>query len=421
MKKLPFITLVSLGVACANVQAENLQEALSGGTFTGEIRNTLGLASQTDAKASGPFNDGKSLGSAITLDYVTGAYYGFKLGLGAESGYDWGLQSNDASTLAGGENDHRVTADATNLYHAFLQYDFDHELTDSRIRIGRQNIVSPLLMSDGMYPMQDTFDALVFDNKDLDKTDLRFMYISKWNMRYGDDNNGSIAETDKKFDNPLVSLYLNNNSIEGLNIEAQWLSNNNDNGVGDPPADVTAHDYDTSFLALTYQIPNSTWLVGAKTLSANFDDSPDTGYWGARVKKTFDGVGVQLAYTSVDDAANFPGTLGHVPMFRPYSPGLTPEIFAGLQATSIAVDYTFNVPGLHTKLGYTSYKQSDEGIKNSIDNDFDGAYEASLQVRYQPAEIKGLSTIVEISYMDYDQNVDTDSMAVLRTSVNYKF
>ncbi|REG78464.1 hypothetical protein [Marinomonas pollencensis] len=421
MKKIPVIMLVSLGTVCASAQAENLQEALSGGTFTGEIRNTLGLATQTDAKASGPFNNAKSLGSAITLDYLTGAYYGFTLGLGAQSGYDWGLQSNDVSSFVGGENDRRVTTDATSLYHAFLQYDFDKTITDTRVRFGRQSLVSPLVMTDGMYPMQDTYDALVIQNKDFNKTDLRFMYISKWNRRYGDDNEGSITEATKEFDNPLVSLYLNNNSIEGLNIEAQWLSNNNDEGVGDPPADVNAHDYDTSFLGLTYKIPDSTWELGAKNLSANFDDSADTGYWGARVKKTFDGIGVQLAYTSVDDAANFPGSLGHVPMFRAYSPGLTPEVFAGLKATSIAVDYNFDVPGLFTRVGYTSYKQSDEGIKNSIDNDLDGGYEASLQVNYKPASIKGLSTIVQLSYMDYDQDVDTDDMTVLRTSLNYKF
>ena len=110
--------------------------------------------------------------------------------MGSETGYDWKLQDNDTLTTSGGENDHRDTVNTTNLYRAFLDYRFRKEITDTHIRIGRQGIVSPLLMNSGVYPMKDSFDAAVLENKDIQNTLLRVMYVTKWNMRYGDDNNG---------------------------------------------------------------------------------------------------------------------------------------------------------------------------------------------------------------------------------------
>ncbi|MCW4627847.1 MULTISPECIES: hypothetical protein [Marinomonas] len=422
MVKLNFKMALALSVVTSvNSHASTVLDSIKNGTFSGGLFNTLELGSNSGASGVGANNNAKVLGSALTLDYVTGDYYGFNIGVGSETGYDWGIQDSDTATTAGGENDSRVNVNATNLYRAFINYRFNSALTNTQIRVGRQDITSPLLMTSGAFPMRDSFDAVVIENKDIPDTILRAMYVTKWNMRYGDDNNGSVTQTDKSYDNPLVSFYLNNKSIDNLNIEAQWLQNDNDENAGDPPAAVTAKNYDTTFLALDYNIPNSSWTVGAKTLSANFENSADTGYQGAFVKNTFNGVGVQLAYTTVDDAANFPGTLGHVPMLRSYNPGMQGEYFAGLKTTSIAANYGFNITGFKATLGYTTWQQSVEGIKNSRGTDLDDGYEASLRIDYKSQEIKGLSTVMQLSYINYDQDVADDSLTILRTSLNYQF
>ena len=76
--------LVAIPVASAiiaNAQADSLQDATTGDTFSGELRNTLDLGSKTDATGpAGRLNNAKVLGAALTLDYLTGSYYGFKLG-----------------------------------------------------------------------------------------------------------------------------------------------------------------------------------------------------------------------------------------------------------------------------------------------------------------------------------------------------
>lgn len=424
MKKIHYLTCVAFSVASAisaNAMADSLQDALKGGTFSGSLRNTLELATKSDAtKDAGALNNAKVFGSAITLDYVTGNYYGFKLGMGTETGYDWGLQSNETSTVSGGENDQRVTVNTTNLYNAFLQYDFNKDTTNTMVRVGRQKIVSPLILNSGYYPMQDSFDAFVLENKDIPDTMVRVMALTRWNMRYGSDGTG-LTQTTKGYHNPVSSIYIVNNSIKGLNVQAQYMANHNDENAGDPPTAVTVKDYNTSFLSMTYHVPNSKWIVGAKRLTANFKNSADTSYWGAMVKNTFNDVGVQLAYTSVDDANSFPGSLGHAPMFMAYNPGVTDEYIAGLDTVSAAVDYDFGLKGFKSTVGLTHWKQSAAGVTNSGGVDLDGGSEASLRLDYTAQEIKGLSMYLQLSYVDFNQNVAKDNMTVLRTSVNYKF
>lgn len=418
------LTSAVLAAMGTNAQADSFREALTGGKVSGEIRNVYVEGSASDARGeAGALNNSHTLGSAINLNYATGSFHGFKAVVGLQSGWDWNIHDEDKGlTVAGGEDDSRVSIDSTDLRLAYLEYGFDKELTATSLRIGRQKIVSPLLMNSGEFAMQDSFDALVIENRDLPDTVLKAIYVDRWNMRYGDDSSGAVTEEDKDYDDAIYSFYLNNSSLAGLNIEAQWLSNENDTPAGDPPAAVvTADPYDTGFLGLTYKVPNSSWVLGAKVLTADYENLPDTGYWGVNAKTTVGGVELQLGYTSVDDEANFPGSLGHVPMFRSYKSGFIDEIFAGLDTTSLSVGYGFGIPGLKTKLIYSGWKQSEEGRINSR-KDLDGGYEAGFDIQYQFQGVEGLSGRFRTSYMDFDRDaVDNDDLLYTRIHLNYKF
>ncbi|WP_432695706.1 major outer membrane protein [Marinobacterium sp. YM272] len=426
MKLRPDVLLAAAIAAAttANVQADSFREALTGGKVSGEIRNVYAGGSYSDAKPeAGALNNAHVLGSALELNYATGSFKGFKAVVGFQAGRDWGIHDKDSGpTPAGGEDDARVTIDATDLRLAYLEYAFDKEMTATSLKIGRQKIVSPLLMNSGAFPMQDSFDALVVENRDLPDTTLKLFVVDRWNLRYGDDSNGSITQEDKQYDDPVYSLYLSNNSFSGLNIEAQWLSNDNDDPAGDPPAaPVTADPYDTGFLGLTYKVPDSSWVLGAKALTADYENRDDTGYWGVKAQTKIKGVDVQLGYTSVQDDGNFPGSLGHVPMFRSYKSGFIDEIFAGLDTVSLRVGYGFGVAGLKANFVYSDWTQSDAGIAAS-GKDFDGGYEAGVDVRYQFQNVEGLSARVQSSYMDFDREaVADDDLFHTRLTLNYKF
>lgn len=424
MKKSIAVFLAASSGIAAEGHADSLRDALQGGEVKGEIRNTYVWGSESDSSGeAGAINNSNTLGTAFSLYYKTARYHGFQFSVGFQEGYDWETYDEEAGpTTSGGEDDHRVSVDSTNLQQAYIDYVFDKTITDTGIRLGRQDIKSPLLMNSSAFPMRDAFDAMVITNRDLPDTSLKLMQVENWIMRYGQDSNGSATQEDKHFDNPLYSIYVTNNSVEGLNLEAQWFSNNNSSPAGDPPAaPVTADAYTTTYLGGVYQLPGLPLSLGAKTLNADYDTEPDTGYWGVKAETRIGRVSAKLAYTSVDDDANFPGTYGHVPMFRSYKDGFTNEIFAGLDITTLTVGYDFGLPGLDTLLTYSSFDQSSTGIENSGKN-YDGGFEVGTDIRYKIPAVEGLDTRLRVSYFDYDGATETnDDLLYSRFSLNYTF
>ena len=418
-----YLGLVIAAVLSTTVQAGSFRDALQGGKFTGDINNVFASGSKTDAtSAAGPLNNSHVGSSAISVAYKTANYEGFTLGIALQHGKDWRI--HDGASGLNAEDDSRNSISSTNLQNLYVNYSFDTNLTDTSIRIGRQDIISPLIMRSSMFPMKDAFDAVVVTNKDISNTTLKMMYVSNWIKRYGSSASTSPVQQDAEFDGSVYSIYLNNNSIKGLNIEGQWMSNDSDNTLaGDPPTNVpTNGPYDTTFLALTYKVPDTNIVLGAKNLTASFDNSANTDYFGLKAGTKVGGVGVTLAYTSVSDDNNLPGTLGHVPLFRAYATTQTDaEFIAGVDATSLTLDYNFGVKGLKSALVFASWDQNSEGLTNSGGINLDGASEIALDVKYRFEGIAGLSTRIQLSQMDYDlDNADSD-LTYLRMHLKYQF
>lgn len=407
-----------------NAQADEMafHEALLGGKFSGDVNTVLQFGSKSDAGASaGPLSDTKTANSALSLNYETASFHGLKLGAALQLGYDWEL-GNGQPWQAGGEDDERNSVQSINLQNAYLDYRFDPELTQSSIRIGRQDIISPLVMSSSMYPMKDAFDAVVITNKGLSDTVLKLMYIENWIKRYGDNGSAPLLEKDARFDGSVYSIYLNNSSITGLNIEGQYLVNNSHSTlIGDPPTNfVTSGPYDTTFVAVDYKVPQSSVTLGATYVNADYDSDEDTNLWGAKLATKLGRLGLTFAYTSTDDSNSLPGTLGHVPWFKAYAfTELSPEIIAGIDETSVTLNYETGIAGLRTSLVYASWDQSAAGIANS-GFDLDGGSEIALDIKYQFQKVKGLSTRLQLSQMDYDIAGDED-LTFMRMHLKYAF
>lgn len=414
-------TLIFFSSLCSAVSADTIQSYLEAGTFSGEIRNMYVLGSHADTlKEAGAYNNAKVGMSAISVLYETPEKLGFKFGFGFQSGYDWGIHDESTGlTPQGGEDDPRVSLSTTEINKAYIDYTFTPELTNTNLRIGRQEIITPLVMNSPAFPLRDSFDALVVTNKDLANTTLKLMYIDSWIMRYGDEALPSIYQQNKYFDDDVYSVYLRNNSIPGLDVEAQWFVFDNATTAADLPASITNEPYDTSFIGINYTIPDSTWLIGWKHLNANYDNSADASYWGVKAETRFSNIFARLAYTSVDDQRTFPGTLGHVPQFRAYRLTFIDEIYAGMDSTSLMLSSNFNIPGFMARAVYVDWKQSDAGIAASGRN-FDGGSELSFDFKYKFQSQQGLSTRLRLAQLDYDQAGD-DDLTYMRLYLNYKF
>lgn len=413
-------------LVAANVTAStSVTDALSGGTFSGKFANVAEFASTTDAAAEAVAIHNAHVGmSGLKLNYTTLEYKGWSLGTSLQGGWDWEIHDSSAGlTVWGGEDDHRVSVTSLNLQNLFVEYNFARLGSNTSLRYGRQNIVSPLIMSSGLMPLDDAWEGAVLTNTDLNKTVFKLMYINDWYMRYQNDATTSLVQTDKHFSNPLVSLYMRSKAIDGLTFEAQWMANHNDGPMGDPPTNIVAvGPYYSYFAAADYKLAGQNIWLGGKYTATVYLDSVRTGMFGLRAATFVGPVKTTLAYISVSDAKNLPGSLGHVPAFRSYNGIISePEVWAGVDIVSLTLSYNFGVPGLGIDMGLASLSQSEEGQINSGMN-YDNSYKLSMDIRYSVAAVEGLSVRAQLGHFTYDPKVFNDNnMTASRLFLSYEF
>ena len=424
--RLSMVAVAMLGLSSCLYAADTLEDAFKNGKVKGDLRFVYTGGSQTDAIAqAAPVNNANVGSIAAELRYVTDSFYGFKLGFGFQSAHDLGFQKRDALSAVDykSEDDARNSVSATLLSEAHIQYAF----SKSDITIGRQKIKTPLIMTSTAFALEDSFDAAVVTIGEIPQTMIKLFYIQDWRMRYGNDASPSPTQQDEHFEKRMYSVFFKNNSITGLTLDGQYLTTNEKKKIWDAPVFVNAGGYDEYYIQADYKLPVSFPISLAMTYAGAHYDNPtiagkDTAtLYGFKVATELSGVKLNIAYTTVDEEANFPGTFGHVPDVVAYTDMLTNNaIFAGVDAYSIEAIYGFGIPGFSSGMKFAHYTQSDEGIKNASMN-LDDADEVNIDLTYAfSGALKGLSTRLWAGYGTYDVSGE-DDFIYARWYLSYKF
>lgn len=415
------LALAAVSALGISANATSLQESLSGGKLSGEIRSFSIFANKTDTVESSLYNNTKASAIALQLNYETADFHGFKAQVGFQSGHDFHIGEDAGPPLGpnASEDEPRATAQGTNLYLANLSYTAGNTVA----KFGRQLITTPLIVGSNVHPLRDSFYALSVVNKDLPQTEVEFYAIKEWYQRYTAEFGSSRAT---HFDDPVYSLHAKNKSIPGLTLEGQYMTTDDAGPNGDAPINITG-GYSTYFGSFDYKLPTSHFIiVGGLYAGATFDNNAedDATMYGLKVGTKIGSTFVKLAYTSVDDDNDFPGALGHTPNFFKYNGGqmFTDNIYAGTDAVSLLVIPNFGIKGVKTLFSYASYSQSDTG-KAISGHDMDGASELQADLRYEfSGAFKGLSARLQTAFIDYDdESVQEDELTVTRIYLNYKF
>ena len=432
--KLAKLSLVAMAALSTMVYAgDSLEDAFKNGKVSGDLRFEYTGGSKSDALAqTAPVNNVNVGSIGIELRYVTDDFKGFKLGLGFQSAHDLDWQKSDATGPYDykSEDDARNSVSATLLSEAYLQYSF----LKSDIKVGRQKIKTPLIMTSTAFVLEDSFDAAVLTLNEIPDTMLKVIYIQAWQMRYGNDAVGN-SQQDEHFSDGMYSVFFKNTSIKGLKLDGQYLTTNQDKKYGatpysiwDAPIFIKAGGYDEYYLQGEYKLPIDFPLSLAMTYAGAHYDKPinvgkdDATLYGFQAATAISGVKINLAYTTMDDEANFPGTFGHVPDTIAYTNMLTNNaIFAGVDAYSVEALYGFGIPGFDAGLKYAHYTQSDAGIINAGLN-LDGSDEIDIDLKYAfSGALKGFNTRLWAGYGTYDHVVGEDSFTYARFYLSYKF
>ena len=408
------VTLITCATAFG---ADTPIDSFKNGKISGKLETLYVSGSDTDVPVARSSDNKNVASGAVELNYVTEEFKGVNLGLGFQSGHDFDIHDYDGSS----EDDSRNSISATMMHQAYLQY----SAMASSVKVGRQIIKTPLLLNSSEFPLTDSFDGVTLTTKLIPKTMLQLFYIKEFNKRNGSDSDGSWLQEDTHFDDGFYSLYLKNQSISGLSLDGQFQMTNDDTN-GDLPV-IVLEGYNQYFLRSEYKMPfDFPLFLGLLYGGATFDKAaePDTMLYGIKLGTIFGPAKISLAYTSVDDDNDFPGTLGHAPDTILYTSMLiTDAIYAGVDAVSLQTDFDFGIKNLERAcIQYTHFAQSDAGMANSP-GDVGTADEVRIDLKYKfsAGYLKNLALRMHAAYAKYDQDVPQDDIVYGRFYVTYTF
>lgn len=255
--KLSLVTAITLSSMATLANAnETLADAFTNGKIKGEIKsvysssNFLGKAKSDDITTVGG-----------SLGYLTGDFYGFRTGAT--------LQVSHVITDDNNNNVFKDDLDASGavLSEAYL----DYKLANTSAKAGRQFVYTPLVSTaiDGKSSerlIKDSFEAYLLTNTDIPDTTIVAGYVDKYQAQA---NAGDL-----KFDqykDGAYTFYIKNNSIENLELQAQYLNVN---------AIATNKDMEDIYLQADYKIGNQT--VSAQYLATNNELDDDGQLFGLK-------------------------------------------------------------------------------------------------------------------------------------------
>ena len=152
--------------------AESLNDSVKNGKVNGELKIWY-QTNDNDAGGNGFLDKENSIFDAgLNLGYTTADYNGFAFGANFYAINDLGAYDTIANNSIHGVNHSETTSW---LGEAFIAYTAE----DTKVKIGRQNIKSPLINSDGWAVFPNSFEAIWIQNKSINDTSIVASYVSR--------------------------------------------------------------------------------------------------------------------------------------------------------------------------------------------------------------------------------------------------
>ncbi len=267
--------------------AESFHDAVNNGEVKGEIKLWY-QTNDIDTNGKDIFDSGNSIFDAgLSLGYITDNYKGFSAGVSFYAIDDLGAYDNIANNSIHGV-DHSSTASWVG--EAYLAYNRQNTL----IKLGRQNIKSPLINSDGWAVFPNSFEAIYVENKDVPDTCIVASWVTEERTLKSDTfndfvdgglmigaSNKSLPNTELNgyyyhirdtYDYDIDALYFDASvKVKAVDISAQYMYFNPDSGNTD---ETSAVGLKVSSKISKITLTGALSSVGKGTLNAaRFSDS----------------------------------------------------------------------------------------------------------------------------------------------------
>lgn len=443
--KLSLVAVVVASLASNTFAADTLADAFKNGKVSGELRawyfdkDTEKLNSSTapTSVVKDTTKSGDILNTALILNYVTDAFYGFNVGAT--------MQANAAPFVdEEGKEAYKddMWGSGAVLSEAYLGY----TIGKTNAKIGRQYISTPIVNGSGSRIVKESFEGATIVNTDVPSTTLIAGYVDKFQGRTstgmgssdGDAPTfekraiflGVSASTTYAFDDAYTVAIINK-SIPNLTLTSQYA------WAGDVNK---ADDVDVYYTEANYVLPMNGFKLG---FDANFRGSKTDLVTGTGVNAvSYDGTqtagrisiselaGFGAAFTAATNSKDDAVIAGMGNGASSYTATLVKASSPSLRANTDS--YRFDLTYDFSKLGVTGLKSilqyalaNQDRVKSAQTSADYTSYAAGIS--YAVPALKGLSLELqyekqEIETTRYSNNTKfTADLDELRFKANYKF
>jgi hypothetical protein len=401
IKKSLIATLAITSITSSSFAADSLVEAFSNGKVKGEIKSYYFDENYDSASSSNNsiwVNGGK-------LNYVTDSFMGAKIGTTFQTSHV-GSIDDDASKQA-----KTMDASGSVLSEAYLEYKYGN----TSFKGGRQFVSLPLIKGSGSRLIKESFEAYFLTNQDIPDTLVSLGKVTKYQTRTDsvtsgtnaasfsntDVNAGDVGGFNKIGTDGAISLYIKNQSIKNLTIQAHYVDFIDE--VKDLYVDAT-YKFGGDFKP----------FIAAQYYNSNYDSAStnDSSLLGYKIGATLFGLNLHAAYTSTDDDGNVNRGIGEAATASFTSSTSTVGNYtAGTDSWQIGASKKFG--NLTTKATYTN---SDSIL---LKNDLKQTY---LGAKYKfSGALKNLAVSADYTIYDYGTGNDSKDKNELRAKVIYSF
>ncbi len=448
MKKMLSIAAVA-ALATSSFAASDLAGAFKEGKTSGQVR------SMYINNALKNVDDKHAYGLGGKLAYETAPLYGISAGVGFYTSQDLGTKDSniakyDTSMLDQNNNSYSI------LGQAYLQGQFGK----TTVKVGRQQLDTPLAASDDARMIPNLFEAAVVINTDLPDTTLIGAYVARmagWDSYSNRASKtqfnsmsrsalSSLADVNNIGDNGVYAAAVVYGGIKNLTLQGWYY-----HAVDVLDAPYLQADYAIEFskdikLTLSGQYYSLKATGDTKNLLDSLALKLDYDVWGAKAALTLDNIGLTpyIAYNSVSDkdgGLTAMNTWGGLPEFtnmeeanlnNGYTNGVNtnnllnntgPATYigtgaSGAKAWKAGVDLNLDKYGLGARTLGVAYGSYD--LKNNRNGNVDSDYNV-WDVVYTCNGMLLKNLDAKLAYENVDNKQDSKDQSWFKFILNYNF
>ncbi len=387
MKKI-ILSAIAIASLTQIASATTLGEAFTNGTYSTKAR-VFYFNRGFDAPSTA--DNAQALTAGGIMKYETGLYNGLKAGIAYYGSHRLGNIFTREEGVGTSILERGTGEDLSFLGEAYLEYCLNcvgEGLTNTTIKIGRQQLATPLIQNHDLRILPSVYEAVVIKNEDIKDTAIELGYVKRYSGFTSKDN-GFLDQNAKWGEDGLGYISVKNSTIPNLSVRAQYVMALSD----EDKAGNTIKIDDYRYIDAKYALPfGDKTYIKAQYGGNAYNVGDDSTLYGVKVGTSMGMFDFALLYDKVDD--NEFKAVESGPMYSDWQQGYgnyePSEAFGG---QIIAHPFA----GMSFKVGYVDVAADDGFARDDFtEMNIDAKYKinamSKLRVRYSLKDQTDTST-----------------------------